>query len=314
MVYKIPLDNKKGGNRSNTRQQKIVRILPVLSLPILMLVGCITPPESENKLAVSESVATAMSGDGFYAMCDGKNVKLENIVGPAINNMLTQGNPQPATEPKIWEKVSPEPGIRYTQVPSLALQDCSGSFLRVVSQVAASCPEHEAKLPIDAGVPAYSKATDGTTVDAGMIRARTTQSTAQWYKDNGLFTPVYCDGNYMSFTADLKAAEKLLHPGAVVWYGKGESCSTKDAGETALINNINHMGTVLSVERNDAGEVQSYKIYHGRNKGKGSGINTLEREYQGSSKVVPPFGNWTEPVVGIAPIVPVAGGSAGAIP
>ena len=74
------------------------------------------------------------------------------------------------------------------------------------------------------------------------------------------------------------------------------------------------MCTVYSVERNAAGEVVSYTLFHGRNSSKGSGLNTLHRIYPGNSDTLPPFGNWTEPVVGIAPMLPVVKGPAAALP
>ena len=252
--------------------------------------------------------------DGYVARCDKALLDLSQIVAPAIQQMLSQGNPQPTVELPNWKRPEIEPGIRYTQSPGLALQDCSGNFLRLASLVAQRCLNHEALLPAAAGIPPYTIATDGQPVSANLVRARDTRSTARWYHDQGLFRPVFCDGDYKNFSKDLEAAEDLIYPGAVVWFGFGERCTTADQGLEALFDNINHMGVVLDVVRDENGKVERFTMYHGRNVGKGSGLNTLVREYQGNSDKVPPFGNWTEPVAGIAPILPVVAGPDGPQP
>jgi hypothetical protein len=98
----------------------------------------------------------------------------------------------------------------------------------------------------------------------------------------------------------------LIRPGAVLWFARQKP--SKSIGLQPLFTRqINHMGTVVSIERNAAGEVVRYRMYHGRSKGKQARVT--EHHYwqwpamfTRGGKRYPPLGYWDQYLVGIAPI------------
>jgi hypothetical protein len=102
----------------------------------------------------------------------------------------------------------------------------------------------------------------------------------------------------------MAASADKIRPGAVIWFAHTDECITRADGLEKLLGRIDHVGTVRSVVRDDSGTVVSYEVYHGRRTGMGSGLDTLVRAYTGVTTGIPPYGNWKEPVVGIAPILP----------
>ncbi len=240
----------------------------------------------------ADTPATVGDSDHYYVRCGGRVVSLEQVLAPIIDDLLGQGNTSGIGEP----------GIPYATDPADELRDCSGNFLRVSSALADRCPAHADTLAAGAGVEPW--APDGDNVFTGRINARDSRSTARWYHDQGLFTPIFCEGDTTKLSTDMSANADKIKPGAVIWYAHSGECITRDEGLEKLLSRINHVGTVRSVERDESGTVVAYEIYHGRSTGRGSGVDRLERVYSGSTRGIPPYGNWREPVVGIAPIVP----------
>ncbi len=228
----------------------------------------------------------------YFTQCGDSVVSLADVVVPIIDDLVSQGN----------TSGTGEPGIPYTQDPANELRDCSGNFLRVSSAVAAKCPNHADALVIAAGVRPWTPG--GDNAFTGTIRARDSRSTARWYHDKGLFTPIFCDGDTATLSADMAADADKIRPGAVIWYAHTDECITRADGLEKLLGRIDHVGTVRSVARDESGTVVSYEVYHGRRTGMGSGVDTLVRVYTGLTPGIPPYGNWKEPVVGIAPILP----------
>jgi len=238
------------------------------------------------------SVPAAGEGNEYFTRCGDSVVSLEQVVDPIIDDVVSQGN----------TSGTGEPGIPYTRDPADELRDCSGNFLRISSALAAACPNHAEDLAIAAGVKPWTPG--GDNAFTGEIRARDSRSTARWYRKEGLFTPIFCDGDITKLSADMAANADRIRPGAVIWYAHTGECITRADGIEKLLKRINHVGTVRSVVRDASGTVESYEVYHGRRTGMGSGIDTLVRVYTGVTAGIPPYGNWKEPVVGIAPILP----------
>ncbi len=79
--------------------------------------------------------------------------------------------------------------------------------------------------------------------------------------------------------------------------------------EPLFTRQINHMGTVISVERDENGDVLSYSMYHGRNKKKVATVTNHHYwdwpdKFTSGGKEYPPLGYWGQYLVGIAPITP----------
>ncbi len=294
--------------------------------------GPARPTDAEDEIQSPEPTSAAIEGAGqeaapsapvapeaphspdhHYVICNGEVTALGNIVQPVLEKL-------DATE------------IPYTQSKSGGdqLRDCSGNFLRVSSWVAAVCPDAESTLAASAGVTDWNPG--GNNVFAGTIQkwseggkdyaARSSRGTARWYHAQGLFRPVFADTGAQPVaeaSADLKAIRNELRPGTVIWFAKPGSRITRQEGvermfSTSSGERITHVGVVHSVERDDDGNIVSYRMYHGRRAYQSSDPDkqdnkiTVHRwEATTGSRPLPPFGNWTEPVVGIAPLLPPVG-------
>lgn len=204
-----------------------------------------------------------------------------------------------------------EKRIRYvsSRERTLELADCSGNFLRVSSALAEACPKRADDLAILAGVPPWN----GTLVDASLLRpadwigpndlVRTTRNTAEWYDRRGLFVPIFANRSGEGIPRRLEKLRDWFRPGTVVWFGSTQ-ISKKDCKRSTcmedLISNITHMGVVASVTYDDDGNPVSYAMYHGRNTQHHNGI-TDYHAWESSGR--PAFGNGSQAVLGVAPIV-----------
>jgi sugar lactone lactonase YvrE len=86
----------------------------------------------------------------------------------------------------------------------------------------------------------------------------------------------------------------LIRPGAVMFYGASDKLYkdfTKD--EVLAANGISHVGVVVSVERDEAGGVISYRLFHGLSPGKIAATTNYHRR-QPTRPNLPPFGNWNQ--------------------
>ncbi|MBX2797136.1 MAG: ABC transporter substrate-binding protein [Myxococcales bacterium] len=281
-----------------------------------------TPDEdavpTEGDAAEEAGDAAAPTGDGYTVLCNGQKVALGSVVAPILEDM---------------ESIE----IPYTQnqAGGDALRDCSGNFLRVSSWVATQCPEGADKLAASAGVTKWRKG--GDNVFKGEVKswvqvkddgteqnytARTSRSTARWYHSQGLYTPIFADNGKQDITTpsqDLQKHRNQFLPGTVVWFAKPGARVTRREGVEKMFSDtdrseaITHVGVIHSVTRDDDGNVVGYRMYHGRRAYGSSDPDKQDNkitdhvwEYTGSTSGIPPFGNWTEPVVGIAPILPPA--------
>jgi len=76
-------------------------------------------------------------------------------------------------------------------------------------------------------------------------------------------------------------------------------------GVEALFNQggINHVGVVVAVEKDDKGVVTNYSLFHGQRPGKIASTTNYHNR-KPSRDTYPPYGNGTEQLVGMAPILP----------
>ena len=153
--------------------------------------------------------------------------------------------------------------------------DCSGMFHKVLGDVQKACPQ--AKLPL-------------------LNDARSSRDLARWYHDNGEFQII----------RDSEKSGHLIHPGAVMFYGQsGKIYNQKTLTieeMTTAGEGVNHIGVVTEVEVKD-GKIVSYQLFHGRRPGKPAITSTLYLATPHNPDV-PPYGNWKEPWLGIAELLP----------
>jgi len=254
----------------------------------------VAPPEAPS----SEETAAA-DGITYFAVCGGEAKDLEELLQPIVADLSAQKIP-------------------YTRKPANEWRDCSGNFLRLSSYLASACPDHQVNLIAPPGVKAYKPgASNAVPFD---VPYRSSRSVAQWYQEQGRFTPIYYDGvaSVSGIPADLHKHRDLIRPGAVLWFSRGKPTSAE--GVNALFNktgtgsHINHMGTVTSVRRNESGEAIGFEMYHGHGRAeKGTPASVTRRQYWewpaemlgGGTKEYPPMGYWSQRLVGIGTLVPV---------
>lgn len=265
---------------------RLSNVGPLLLLVTLALGGCQSlPPVAKPVLGVAPITTSAPDPHAYYAMCGGRRTDLGDIIGPIAASMVAQQIP-------------------YTQDPANEWRDCSGNFLRLSSYLAEACPELNGSLAATSGIRDFEPGADNA-ADPASAAARTTRGIAKWYFDNHAFVPIYYDPE----TADRVALAKhrdFIRPGAVLWFSRQKP--TKSSGLQPLFTRaINHMGTVVSVERDEDGNVVRYTMYHGRSKGKKARVT--EHHYwqwpamfTRAGKEYPPLGYWDQYLVGIAPI------------
>lgn len=261
----------------------------LLLLVTLALGGCqSSPPTTAPALDAAPITTTPRDPHAYYAMCGGRLTDLEEIIRPIAASMMSQQIP-------------------YTQDPADEWRDCSGNFLRLSSYLAEACPELNGRLVATRGIRDFEPGADNAAEPASAA-ARTTRGIAKWYSDNQTFVPIYYDPE-MGDRMALAKHRDLIRPGAVLWFSRKKPA--KSSGLQPLFaRQINHMGTVVSVERDAAGKVVRYKMFHGRSKGKKARV-TVHHYWQwpamftNGGKKYPPLGYWDQYLVGIAPIAEV---------
>ena len=108
--------------------------------------------------------------------------------------------------------------------------------------------------------------------------ARSAQAIASWYAAEGLLTTIH----------EPLDADDALVPGAIAFFGPpGWSAPTLD--------DVFHIGVVVSVHRDPVGRVESYRMFHGRRPGKVASITGWHRR-----DASPPLGNGSEVLVAVA--------------
>jgi hypothetical protein len=267
-----------------------------LSTPILTSTAADSDPNngepanvSIQDALVSNSNIIDIDSDAYYAMCGGRLIDLEDILQPIAERLMSQQ-------------------ISYSQVDAHEWRDCSGNFLRLSSYVAERCPELNGRLAATKGVRDFVHGDNNTARPATAV-ARTTRDIARWYAENDSFIPVYYDQD-SDEQLTLAKYRDHIKPGTVLWFAREKP--NPSAGMAPLFaSQINHMGTVISVERDENGELLSYNMYHGRNENK---VATVTKDhywdwpdkFTSGGKQYPPLGYWTQYLVGIAPIAPVS--------
>lgn len=108
--------------------------------------------------------------------------------------------------------------------------------------------------------------------------ARSAKAMAAWYAQQGKLTTVL----------DPLDADEALVPGAIAFFGA-------PGKRDVPLERIFHIGVVYDVQRNDRGEVESYRMFHGRRPGKVASITRWHRR-----DADPPLGNGDEQLVAIA--------------
>jgi len=126
---------------------------------------------------------------------------------------------------------------------------------------------------------------------------RSSRDIAQWYHDN----------NQLTIVRDPLAFGKLIQPGAVLFFGASEKKVPEDVTIEELTdgtssNRIFDMSVVVQVEKDKDGIVTGYKSMQARSPGKPASVTTGYRKYpQEDKKVLPNYGNWSQPWLAIAP-------------
>ena len=124
--------------------------------------------------------------------------------------------------------------------------------------------------------------------------ARSSRHIAAWYEKNGALKIVRDPANEYQF----------IKPGMVMFFGHAKRASiynyqtmTIDSLKAPEIG-INHIAIVTEVTVDANGIIQSYKMFHGLNKGKTARVTTAVRD---NSKY-PTYGNWGEPWLAVAEV------------
>ena len=140
---------------------------------------------------------------------------------------------------------------------SATLADCSGMIHRVLDRLEARCDDIERPDP---------------------SVARSARAIAAWYAQQGRLTTIL----------DPVDADEALVPGAIAFFGAPGRVDVP-------LEEIFHTGVVYDVQRNDRGQVESYRMFHGRRPGKTASITRWHRR-----TAEPPLGNGNEQLIAIA--------------
>ena len=189
--------------------------------------------------------------------------------------------------------------IGYTQDPGDEWRDCSGNFLRLSSRIASTCNNVQMVAP--KGITRYEKG--GNNKRPGMAHARTSEDIARWYDQKGLFIPIFYDATDISSAPEsLEAVRNKIKPGSVLWFSREQPLSSE--GDEGLLDSINHMGTIVSVTKDDDGNVIEWTMYHSYNETKNNDVTThwwnWPKKYTSRGQEYPPGGFWDQRIVGMS--------------
>lgn len=168
-----------------------------------------------------------------------------------------------------------------------ALQDCSGIFLRITDSLKARIPALADKLKYT-----FPNANEH----------RSSRGIARWYHEHG----------NLHIVEDGKAEANRIHPGSVMFFANTDQHYSNMnidllAGPPSGVPKgvIMHIATVVSVVKDDAGNVIKYTMMHGRNTknpASASGGNCDCGATTGKQHEKFPFGNWNQQWVAVANI------------
>lgn len=149
--------------------------------------------------------------------------------------------------------------------------DCSGIFHRLLDSMRVRCAD----------------------VDLPGKSARSSRDLARWFHRKGR----------LQLIRDPLAATAHLQPGAVLFYGGRGADATATPDVQTVTRGINHVGIVVDVEKNEAGEIINYGLFHGQWLGKTASVTRWHK--RDPSRVdYPPYGNGSEPWVAVATLLP----------
>lgn len=157
--------------------------------------------------------------------------------------------------------------ILYRSAP---LSDCSGMFHRLLQRMKETFPGF-----------AYPE----------VAEARSSRALAQWYYDRGALHVI----------DDAAGSGHLIRPGAILFFGQvGKAYPHPTIGQlTASGTGIMHIGTVVGVEKDEAGNTIAYTMFHARGRGKPASHTRHYFRHPGNPGL-PAFGNWRQQWVAVA--------------
>lgn len=266
-------------------------------LCVVFLVGCQSTPQTvpDKPANTSNPGPVTPNRSDWVVECAGARVTLGLLLQPIVTKMVAQKIP-------------------YSQDPANEWRDCSGNFLRLSSYLAQRCPDQEGHLVATQGVRDYRPL--GSNRVRAKAAARTTRQIARWYDKQDRFTPIYYDDapSLGAAPADLRRIRDQVRPGTVLFFSKGRPLA--EQGKKPLFTPgrstaIVHMATVTKVQLDSqSGQVLGFEMYHGRN-ARHPGMVTKSHFWdwpdhltQDGAKQYPPFGNWSQRLVGIATLLP----------
>ena len=197
--------------------------------------------------------------------------KPSNIIASGYGTALECGNQVMDLLPQIRHYADSVTALnlKYDQATA---NDCSGTFIRLNRYLNTFCPQ-EPFLTFGVG--------------------RSTRDLVKYYYDI----------DQLILIKDPIASDSLLQPGTVMFYTYSNRGGKLNITRKNMQSLVNHVGIITEVEKNDAGVVTGYKLFHGRNPKRGINItNYHKREPFGKNMKPYPYGNGTQQWMAVAPI------------
>jgi hypothetical protein len=257
--------------------------------------GCTSKPTSEPATASEPAPAppaTAPTPTDTVAVATPPATK-DTAVAPAPASGSADDLPERTlSENRIGKQlIYVSEALTAQQLPYIVggplLQDCSGIFLRLTDSL-------KARIPVLADKTKYIFPNANT--------HRSSRGIARWYHEH----------NNLHIVEDGKAEANRIHPGSVMFFANTDQQYTNMnidllAGPPSGVPKgvIMHIATVVSVEKDAAGNVIKYTMMHGRNTknpASPSGGNCDCGATTGKQHEKFPFGNWNQQWVAVANI------------
>ncbi|MEM9888373.1 MAG: hypothetical protein AAF849_20935 [Bacteroidota bacterium] len=252
---------------------KTTHLFFIISLFILGLFAC--QNQSDQSTTAKKDDATAVT-----AAEDEKTTDETATTSTTVEKESSIADIQQVLQ-AISENVEADQ-VMYDSKNPKNLADCSGIFHRMIDSVQNRFPTLE-----EDDFPAVNV-------------ARGSKQIVKWYHDNGNLTIV----------DDALAIRNDIRPGTVVFFASKQDPSEKLTIEK-LQKSVYHIAVVTSLEKDENGDLISYRMMHGRSKGK------LASRTQSASvddeKGRPPLGNDYSQLVAIADFLPTDIGKVEAI-
>lgn len=266
--------------------------------------GCSSDPKAKNAAAPTESAPTvsaptaanSTSPDSLAAKPVPQEVPKDSVAAPAVPPVAPTDNQDTPIRTLSENKIGTQliyiaESITAQKLPYIvggpALQDCSGIFLRITDSLRAR-------------IPALADKSKYTFPNANQHRS--SRGIARWYQEH----------NNLHIVEDGKIDANRIRPGSVMFFANTDQhYSNMDidllAGPLSGVPKgvIMHIATVISVEKDDAGNVIKYTMMHGRNTkvpASYSGGNCDCGGTTAKQHVKFPFGNFNQQWVAVANI------------